>query len=294
MNHARFRLAAATAFFFSSTIALSYSSGPPLGKTGAPGESTCRDCHSDFPLNSGNGKFDFTIPPPIYKPGENYTFWVKLQDPGQRRWGFQLTSLDPSNDGAGDLSPGNSDSTAVQTSGGRQYLAQKSLGTWRGVADGPVTWRVEWQAPLAGTGPVTFYAAGNAANNDGDTDGDYIYTMSQSAVESTSDLDLGLEGVPAEVVRGGRLQFSARITNRGQTLERFDAAGLEARGPVPPVNIPLYSGGLVPVQPGSFVGSPVTVNVPGVAPTGSYGIVVSITRAGQLLDAETFLVNVVP
>ena len=31
-------------------LALAYSTGPPNGYTGAPGERTCVDCHSSFPI----------------------------------------------------------------------------------------------------------------------------------------------------------------------------------------------------------------------------------------------------
>ena len=186
------------------------------------------------------------------------------------------------------------DPCEVRLSGGREYLAHRSPGTWRGVADGPVTWRVEWQAPPTGTGPISFYAFGNAANNDGDTDGDYFYTSNRAARESTSELDLSLQSVPAEVARGGSVQFTARIDNAGQAVERFDAANLEARGPLPPVNIPLYGGSQVPVQPGAFVSAPVSVAVPGIAPLGTYGVAVSIFHNGEMLDAESFLIEVVP
>ena len=39
-----FRLVAV--LMLGATLALAYSSGPPDGKTGRPGEGTCNDCHS--------------------------------------------------------------------------------------------------------------------------------------------------------------------------------------------------------------------------------------------------------
>ena len=46
------------------------------------------------------------------------------------------------------------------------------------------SWECDWAAPVAGTGSVTFYSACNAANDDGDTDGDNIYTTSITVIES--------------------------------------------------------------------------------------------------------------
>jgi hypothetical protein len=50
---------------------------------------------------------------------------------------------------------------------------------------GTITWNFQWTAPAAGTGPVTFYVASNAANNNGSTSGDEIYTDSYTLLESS-------------------------------------------------------------------------------------------------------------
>ena len=36
-------------------VVLASSSGPPDGRTNAPGETNCTACHTSFPLNSGAG-----------------------------------------------------------------------------------------------------------------------------------------------------------------------------------------------------------------------------------------------
>nr|HMT30309.1 T9SS type A sorting domain-containing protein [Bacteroidia bacterium] len=55
-----------------------------------------------------------------------------------------------------------------------------------------------WTAPAASTGTVTFYASGNAANNDGNESGDYIYKTSQAVTPITTGLE-NLEGIGAMV-----------------------------------------------------------------------------------------------
>ena len=62
------------------------------GKTGAPGEGTCHDCHATYPLNSGNGTFSISGPT-TFEPGQTYQISVHIPDPGQLRWGFEFTSL---------------------------------------------------------------------------------------------------------------------------------------------------------------------------------------------------------
>jgi hypothetical protein len=177
-----------------------FSYQPPTERTGAPGEGTCAACHS------GGGTFDGSLTiaaPPEYNPGQSYTVTVVLQDPGQSRWGFELIPLrrDP---GTQDLTLAGSLTnlsplTLIQESlDGRQYISHTSNiqdagepdGTFAGTADGPVSWSFTWTAPAAGSDTVTFYAAGNAANNNGSAGGgDFVYTASA----------VSLEGSPSDV-----------------------------------------------------------------------------------------------
>src|SRR4051812_15076646 len=71
--------------------ARSYSTGPPAGMTGAPGEQTCSSCHSGSP---GGGQFSI-VAPATYVPGQTYQIQVKHVngDPERQRWGFELTAL---------------------------------------------------------------------------------------------------------------------------------------------------------------------------------------------------------
>lgn len=167
-------------------LAQAYSSGPPDGRTGAPGEGNCTQCHSGT-VNSGDGSF-LLDGPAVYEPGETYTLTATLQDPGQSRWGFELTDQ-----GTGTLDT--IDGT-TQVSGG-QYIKQTSSGTFNGTDDGPVAWSFEWTAPEAGTGDVGIFAAGNAANGNGGTSGDFIYLSSITIEESTA---LGEHARPASVL----------------------------------------------------------------------------------------------
>ena len=58
-----------------------------------------------------------------------------------------------------------------------QFIEHQRPGTAAGTKGGN-TFEFDWMPPGAGSGAVTLYVAGNAANNDGNLTGDRIYTSS--------------------------------------------------------------------------------------------------------------------
>lgn len=161
-----------------------FSFGPPDGNTNAPGELNCTSCHATFPLNSGAGQLGLAGLPDAYTPEALYDLAVTLSDPIAERWGFQLTILDDQGVQAGELEasdPG----TQVSGGGVRTYVEHNATGTAPGMV-GQKTWTFRWTAPQPGRGPVTLYVAGNAADNDGGTDGDHIYATTFAAVEAAA------------------------------------------------------------------------------------------------------------
>ena len=158
------------ALFVCIAVLHGYSSGPPDGKTGRPGEGTCLDCHS------GAGPADSTDLDGLvggwYQSDSLYSLTLSVRYAGQLRWGFELTVVDDSGNGAGQLIV--TDSTNTQYSPAAPgYLKQTSAGTFRGTS-GPTSWTFGWRAPAARTGPVRFYWCANAADNNGSTSGDRI------------------------------------------------------------------------------------------------------------------------
>src|SRR5262245_2001345 len=71
-----------------------HAAGPDPGKTGAPGESTCAElaCHVGTPLNGGGGSIRIDAGGTTYSLGVKQRITVTINDPTQRRWGFQLTA----------------------------------------------------------------------------------------------------------------------------------------------------------------------------------------------------------
>ncbi|MBK8467238.1 MAG: CHRD domain-containing protein [Chloracidobacterium sp.] len=151
-------------------VVQSYSTQPPPQMTGAPGEQNCSLCHDD----TGPGIIT-VFAPANYIPGQTYQIQVQhaTTDTTRLRWGFELTTLDGTNSAAGTFT----DTTAFtqQDFGdGRWYIEHTQAGTFAGTPNG-ATWTFDWNAPATDVGPVTFYAAGNQANNNDNPSGDQTY-----------------------------------------------------------------------------------------------------------------------
>ncbi|HWN82981.1 MAG TPA: choice-of-anchor V domain-containing protein, partial [Candidatus Udaeobacter sp.] len=121
--------------------------GPPDGFAGnPPANITCRDCHG---YAVGDGALALLGVPPAFTPGASYDLTVQLQDPGQRRWGFELTVIDAPSHAAGTLQVVDAVRTQLSDHPGSEpdYLKQTLEGTQNGTLNGPVIWPFQWIAP---------------------------------------------------------------------------------------------------------------------------------------------------
>jgi aldose sugar dehydrogenase len=195
-----------------------FSAGPPAGYTGAPQEEpeACAECH--VPPDAGTGKISITAPQ-TYIPGQTYPITVTHTNPDQTRlrWGFELTVLDTASDEkAGELQSLDGLTQVLNNAGpgsARQYIEHTAAGTFIGQHNG-ASWTFNWTAPPIDAGPVVFYAAGNQANNDGNTSGDYIYkTFVVSAPASTTpDFAINVSPASRSVVPGGVALYTVTVT----------------------------------------------------------------------------------
>ncbi|HKU76949.1 MAG TPA: PQQ-dependent sugar dehydrogenase [Pyrinomonadaceae bacterium] len=195
-----------------------FSAGPPAGYTGAPLEEpeACAECH--VPPDAGTGTISINAPQ-TYVPGQTYPITVTHtnSDPTRLRWGFELTVLDTASDEkAGELQSTDGLTQVLDNAGpnsARQYIEHTAAGTFIGQQNG-ASWTFNWTAPPVDVGPVTFYAAGNQANNDGNTSGDYIYkTFVASAPASTTpDFALSVNPTSRSVVPGGSGIYTVTVT----------------------------------------------------------------------------------
>ncbi len=282
-----------------ASLAFAYPTGAPMGYAGnPPNNNSCVNCHSSYPLNSGNGSLQITgLPAAGYETGITYNLTITLTDPGQNRWGFQLTPIYQSGSSylqAGTLVVTDPTHTSLATGSGTapDYLDQTSSGTYNGTP-GPTSWNFNWTAPNVSTGSLTFYASGAACNGTGGTSGDYIYTTSATVNPAAGTpavtITLTPSSPPIQIpAAGGSFDYTLAVANTGGTTVSgaiwcdVTLPNGTPYGPVlGPVNVSL---------PAGFSTNRLrTQSVPGSAPAGNYAFNGYIgTYPGTIWDQDTF------
>lgn len=159
--------------------------GAVTGKTGAPGESNCTECHVGTTLD-GTGTNVLTVlngasPVSNYVPGTTYNVTLSLNS-GDVKEGFSSTVLDLStNSMAGSFTGANGFGTAISSASGRDYATHTASSN----TSSNFFWSWEWDAPATDVGPVKFYVATNIANGNNNITGDVIY-LSEHLFGSTA------------------------------------------------------------------------------------------------------------
>jgi hypothetical protein len=161
--------------FISGTM---YNGGSPGGKTGSPKDAaTCAQCHSS--VTATVEWISTTIPGTGYVPGEVYTVTVNAVEASAVKMGFEVTAENASGkQGVFTIT----DEAKTKLTNGNKAVTHKTAGNTP--IDGKISWNFNWTAPVNGSGDVTFYGAINAANGNGSTSGDKIYTSTLKVSEA--------------------------------------------------------------------------------------------------------------
>ncbi len=156
-----------------------------LQVTGAPGsggsQGTCANtgCHvaGSFSPTASIELLDGSEVVTAYQPGKTYNVKVSINagNGNPARYGFQAVALNGTNNQSGTWGNVGVGRQKV-TLGGREYVEHSSPST-------SSSFELEWVAPNAGTGNVTFYSAGIASNNNGGTSGDGTARTSLTVAE---------------------------------------------------------------------------------------------------------------
>lgn len=198
-----------------------------LQVTGAPGSTgnngTCANtgCHTAgaFDPTLSIELLDGATPVTEYTPAKTYTLRI-TNTPGTGtpvEYGFQAVALNGNNSQAGDWGNVGSGKHTVTLSG-RKYVEHSAPSPNN-------SFEMEWIAPAAGAGPVTFYSASVAANgnssNSGDGTAKNSLTVAEANVSSAQETQRPLAGMrllhnplindeirlQLEVLRGGKFQL---------------------------------------------------------------------------------------
>lgn len=140
-----------------------------------PGERRhCGHCHEDPGPLEGEVFISFPFQDEI-RVDESVSIDVTYEGTPPVRWGFNLVALDDeTGEPVGELFAGQGSRILSTSPTGWDYLSHSLSGRTNEV-DGEPGWRVDWRTPSDETESVTFYASFNAANGDGDEDGDNIF-----------------------------------------------------------------------------------------------------------------------
>lgn len=163
-------------------ILFSYSSGSPGGKTGSMGDggTTCTQCHNDGTAVAEVGWITTNIPSDGYTAGETYAITVTGTSNGVVKMGYEVTAENSSGMKEGTWTI--TDDARTKLANSNNSVTHKSGGnTPNGNTN---TWTANWTAPMAGMGDITFNSAVNAANGNGNTSGDQIYTTFETFAEA--------------------------------------------------------------------------------------------------------------
>jgi uncharacterized protein (TIGR03437 family) len=172
-------------------------SGPDPGYTAAPGDNplACSNatCHTGLPkggpINAAGGGVSATFSGggSFYTPGVPQTITVRVSDPVNTHFGFQMTARLESNlatGQAGDFTPGANqivlcaDGSLKGSSGcSKSFPIQYIEHSFLTIPASTTPYTFTWTPPAANAGNIHFYVAGNAVNNNNLADaGDHVYT----------------------------------------------------------------------------------------------------------------------
>jgi uncharacterized protein (TIGR03437 family) len=164
-----------------------FSGGPDPRHTGAPGDQTCAKagCHTGAAVNSGGGGVAITFPSgTTYVPGQKQRWTIAVTHPNARAYGFQATARLASNESNGQAGAFNGvdgttqvlcdDGSPKGAAGCRANFNVEFIEQTESSVSG--TWTVEWTPPATDAGNIRIYIAGNGANGNRTSSGDFIYT----------------------------------------------------------------------------------------------------------------------
>lgn len=143
------------------------------GYTDSP---NCSSCHSGNAVNGSSGSISITSTPSFtnneYIPNTTYTINVTVARNGNNLFGFGFEAFNPTSINSGTMTVINTSETQIKTSGSKRNMVHTFNG---GTGTNSKTFSFAWTAPNNGDF-VTLKAAGLAANANGQTSGDFVFT----------------------------------------------------------------------------------------------------------------------
>jgi len=223
-----------------ATFIYGHAAGPDPRHTGAPGDDplacATSGCHTGTPINGGGGNVALNFQNGLtYTPGVQQTFSLVVTDSKAKAYGFQMTARlesNLSNGQAGDFTAGSQQLVLCDNGSlkGSKGCAQNSPVQFieHSAPFSSNTISITWTPPGSNMGNVRIYVAANAANHDGTSSGDHIYTANYtltpqsggsgnrptiSSVVNGASFQTGIESGSWSTIFGTNLSTTTRIWN---------------------------------------------------------------------------------
>ncbi|HZI87832.1 MAG TPA: PQQ-dependent sugar dehydrogenase, partial [Pyrinomonadaceae bacterium] len=168
-------------------------------------------------------------------------------------------------------------------------IEHSQAGTFVGQMNG-ASWTFNWTAPATDVGTVIFYAAGNHANNDGNSSGDFIYRtfVASSSASSTPNFSITVSPSSRSVIPGDSAVYEVTIT----PLAGFTGTvNLSASG-LPVGSTAGFTPASVNITDGTSKTSTLTVSTNGSTALGNYTIDISGT-SGSIMNTAPAMLRVI-
>ncbi|MCB0570188.1 MAG: T9SS type A sorting domain-containing protein [Phaeodactylibacter sp.] len=267
----------------------SYSSNPPNGYTGAPGDGLCTNCHT------GGSDLDGTVTlqglPPVIMPNTTYTIQVTVSNPNgmAARAGFQWVALNDFNNNAGSMSNASA-SSVITPSGGRFYHEHDPAKIFG--ATSQLSWTANWTSPAAipDDQTITLYAASVIGSGGDGSGGDRVVTAQLSAMlpAQGSPLSASITGVVQPSCNGGSNGQATVVSTGGSMPYSYlwsngNTSATATNLTAGPVSVTVTDAGANSTVTSTTIGQPATIqlaatNVQGIdcdTPFGSATVVAS-------------------
>ncbi len=277
-------------FCITSTLILAFSSSPPAGRSGAPGDGLCTNCHSNNAGFDGSISISGIPSNPIPNTTYSVTVDVDVSSGSPTRGGFELVALDNTNNNqAGTWS--NTDSQSdIKLNSGRQYWGHAPAPNFSG---GNISFDAEWTAPNI-TDDVTFYVAAILGNGSGSSGDKMIITTEEVTITGSSpivvDLSMtpvscnnGSDGSASVVASGGTPDYEYLWSNGDDTPMIMDLESGMYTVTVTDDNGSTNEGSILVTEPDDIF---VNVDMTGITCNGDMDAIVSLNPFGGTGDIE--------
>ena len=213
--------------FITHIFTTSFSSAPPIGRTGAPGEGACTDCHGGSNPQGLDGSVSILGLPSEVLPNTNYRVTVEVANPNglSLRAGMQMVALNSQDQNAGSFANQSMGANLNVSGNGRNYLGHNPAQPYD--ANRVASFSVDWTSPADPDPNVTFYAVGNITDMDANsnTANDLILfetldvAVASDVVVELPDLTAGnIVGFEGIFVQDDLVEFTWDLINLGEAV----------------------------------------------------------------------------